>query len=594
MSDSETDQQAQDIDDSGTESEDSGFEGKHEPVPEMLSTGTALYEDLDQYLDEAWDPKTVGLDYYTEYGHILSDMFHDEMYQLNTGEYGGERGIAADLWESVIGYNPDTSDFDSKQAVYLYYDFTKFFNEIVDSYNKSVGQHGIIAATRKEKRLGKLELMKEIGTDKTERARLISSLLTLRKILKENNYPTGDEMGNYKDPYNPKSGPALGFNTFREWKIDRGKQVKPSVSREKRDKEWMPSVKENLIKKELAERSENRVRNVTESVDRLMKNEEMPVKPHPDPEMVFSEARIFSDTITDDTSEDEKDPGALFQDFDTVDNMMINSLKFPEPITQTMPKLEEHSEKSSSAPYYSVDEVESDIFSDPMIAPSSIEEKEEADAIQNVQNVVQPQQMQNLQYNANVGQFRVKQHNIPRLYNPNTILGGDHVIHSTAYEEIAYKRQAPMLKNYDNRFLNINPTTVFHRQYRESDPISGTSTHMRSKLGDFVHVAGGPRAIHIKILKRRMPDRVFQILASRILEHARSNDVLNVRLLRYIKRGNKRILSMLLNQDQMRTITNDNLERILHKAIKGSNHLVIKQANSGGPIFDRLINDSFL
>ena len=70
--------------------------------------------------------------------------------------------------------------------------------------------------------------------------------------------------------------------------------------------------------------------------------------------------------------------------------------------------------------------------------------------------------------------------------------------------------------------------------------------------------------------------------------------MLNVRLLRYVKRGNTRILSMLLNQDQMRTVTPENLERILKKAISGSKHLVLKQANSGGPMFDRLLDEDLL
>ena len=164
----------------------------------------------------------------------------------------------------------------------------------------------------------------------------------------------------------------------------------------------------------------------------------------------------------------------------------------------------------------------------------------------------------------------------------------------TAFDEVSYMREAPHTNEYNNRFLNVNPVSVFKRKYLQTDPISGTNSHLRGRLGDYVHIGGRQRAIHIKIMKKQLPSRVFQLLAARIREHANSNDVLNIRLLRYIKRGNQQILSMLLNAHQLRTITAENLQRILNKAVRGSNHLLLKQDNSHGPLFDRLESDSLL
>ena len=101
-------------------------------------------------------------------------------------------------------------------------------------------------------------------------------------------------------------------------------------------------------------------------------------------------------------------------------------------------------------------------------------------------------------------------------------------------------------------------------------------------MGEYVHIGSTRTAIHIKILNKRMPDRIFDLLASRILEHVRANDVLNPRLLRFMKRGGKRVLSMLMNQNQLRTSTDAQLKRVLIKAIRTSDHIVLKQANHGG------------
>lgn len=142
--------------------------------------------------------------------------------------------------------------------------------------------------------------------------------------------------------------------------------------------------------------------------------------------------------------------------------------------------------------------------------------------------------------------------------------------------------------------MNLNPISMFKKRYRESDPISGTNTHVRAKMGEYVHIGAKPRAIHIKLMKRELPPRVFQLLAARIREHSRSNDVLNIRLLRWVKRGRHKVLSLLLNANQLRNITDDNLQRILQKAIRGSNHLILKQDNSHGPMFERLESDTLL
>ena len=226
------------------------------------------------------------------------------------------------------------------------------------------------------------------------------------------------------------------------------------------------------------------------------------------------------------------------------------------------------------------------------------EEKLDEDiAFTDLKKIVRQQDIKHFKYDHGLRQFSVKQQNIPRVVRRPRIrsyLGGDHVIGSTAFEEVAYLRQPKSSKDFDNRFLNINPISVFKKRYKETDPISGTHTHVRAKMGKYVHIGARPRAIHIKIMKPRLPPRVFHLLAARIREHANSNDVLNIRLLRYIKRGGQKVLSMLLNTNQLRTITDDGLIKILQKAVKGSNHLLLKSDNSGGPLFDRLESDTLL
>ena len=78
------------------------------------------------------------------------------------------------------------------------------------------------------------------------------------------------------------------------------------------------------------------------------------------------------------------------------------------------------------------------------------------------------------------------------------------------------------------------------------------------------------------------------------MEHTHSNQVLNPRLLVVFKRKGKKIISMLMNAHQLRTTDSDNLIRIVKRAMRNSQHFILKQDNPGGHFHNLIKDDDIL
>jgi hypothetical protein len=117
---------------------------------------------------------------------------------------------------------------------------------------------------------------------------------------------------------------------------------------------------------------------------------------------------------------------------------------------------------------------------------------------------------------------------------------------------------------------------------------------MWGQLGEFIQISAKRSAIHIMIKSKKIPEKAIQILLSRIIEHAQSNQVVNPRLLSVQQKGNKKLLSMMLNADQLRTSDIRNLTRIFQKGMARSRHFILKQDSSGGLMHDRISQDNLL
>ena len=130
-------------------------------------------------------------------------------------------------------------------------------------------------------------------------------------------------------------------------------------------------------------------------------------------------------------------------------------------------------------------------------------------------------------------------HPAPRTFHViPTMIRGSHRIPDSAYTEVVYVQPPPeAVFDRNNTFFNVDPSARFIKKFKQTDPIHGAHSHLWGKLGDYVHISAQARAIHIRFLKKSVPDRIFRILVSRLMEHAASNQVINPRLLNVQKRG---------------------------------------------------------
>ena len=226
--------------------------------------------------------------------------------------------------------------------------------------------------------------------------------------------------------------------------------------------------------------------------------------------------------------------------------------------------------------------------------PSDVEIAEERAATFELAKTMHPRDMARMKWNRQIRQWSVKDEPQARVYSQReNILHGAHVINSTSHDEIVYL-QPPPESAYDNRFININPRTEFRRRVLRTDPISGTNSSFWGQIGNYIHISAKPRAIHITFLNKTIPDRALNILISRIIEHTRSNDIINPRLLYTYKLKGKKILSMIFNAQQLRTSSTENLKRVIQKALRRSRHFLLKQDNPGGVFHKVLQEDNVL
>jgi hypothetical protein len=227
--------------------------------------------------------------------------------------------------------------------------------------------------------------------------------------------------------------------------------------------------------------------------------------------------------------------------------------------------------------------------------PSEEEKKEEEEAREAMRPLMRGNDMRRLKWNRFTKQFTLESNiHHPRTFHIKpTMIRGSYTIPDNSYQEVVYV-QPPPVSAYNNRFLNINPAAQFIRHTKQTDPLHGAHSHYWTKLGDYVQISAQPRAIHIRFLKRKIPDKAINILISRIIEHAQSNQVINPRLLNVQTRGGKKILSMMLNANQLRTGTADHIASIFRRGLKRSQHFILKQDNRGGVLHDRVSNDDVL
>jgi hypothetical protein len=229
------------------------------------------------------------------------------------------------------------------------------------------------------------------------------------------------------------------------------------------------------------------------------------------------------------------------------------------------------------------------------------EEEEKQERFDELTRAVGQREASRYRWNRFTRNFTVKQERNVRVYRQRrensrrNMITGSYVIGGgdQNYEEIVFL-QEPHGKAYNNRFLNINPVRRFERNFRATDPISAAHSHLWGQLGEFIQISAQKSAIHIRILSKKIPDKAIQILLSRIIEHTQSNQVINPRLLSVQKKNNKKLVSMLMNADQLRTSDIQNLTRIFQRGMARSRHFILKQDSSGGRFHERISQDSLL
>ncbi len=189
------------------------------------------------------------------------------------------------------------------------------------------------------------------------------------------------------------------------------------------------------------------------------------------------------------------------------------------------------------------------------------------------------------------GNFRPKQNDRLRVFQPvrSHFLRRSHQIIGSQRDEMVYIKEP---SNRSGNFMKIDPRRQFANNVH-SDPISVTHHNQWGRIGQYFTIAAKPYAVHISI-KKKLTDHARELLLTRILEHAKSKDVRNPRLVGVFKRGSKKLVRAIFNSNQLR---NENFETLivrLKKEIRRMKHLILRQDSAGGKFHQRVADDDLL
>ncbi len=223
---------------------------------------------------------------------------------------------------------------------------------------------------------------------------------------------------------------------------------------------------------------------------------------------------------------------------------------------------------------------------------SEEEKQEERQRFNHLVGVVGSEVAQrDFEYDRYSKQFRLKQHDRLRVHQPiqSHFLRRRHNIIGAKRHEMVYIKEP---SRRSTTFLNIDPRIQFANNMY-SDPISVTHQNQWGRIGQYFNIAAKPYAVHITVLKK-LTDHARELLLTRILEHAKSKDVRNPRLVGVFKRGSKKLVRAIFNSNQLRNEKFEALLVRLKKEIRRMKHLILRQDSAGGKFHQRVVDNDLL
>ncbi len=162
--------------------------------------------------------------------------------------------------------------------------------------------------------------------------------------------------------------------------------------------------------------------------------------------------------------------------------------------------------------------------------------------------------------------------------------GGDYEVPHTAYHEIIYAHLPPREMIERGHF----PGMAESMRRKASEPTTGYSKW--ATIGDVMVVTGGARRVKFHMKRGKIiPQRIFKVLATRILDHART--VTNPRLMVRGKRKGKATYRLTVSSEDFKTMTIMKLTQWLRKLFKTSQDVILSQDSVGGLLHNLIEED---
>ncbi len=162
--------------------------------------------------------------------------------------------------------------------------------------------------------------------------------------------------------------------------------------------------------------------------------------------------------------------------------------------------------------------------------------------------------------------------------------GGDYEVPHTAYHEIVYAHLPPREMVERGYFPGMGES--IRRKVRE--PTTGYSKW--ATIGDVMVVTGSARRVKFHMKRgQKVPQRIFEVLATRILQHART--VTNPRLMVRARRKGKATYRISISEEEFKTMSLRKLTKWLRRLFKTSQDVILSQDSIGGLLHQLIEED---
>ena len=206
----------------------------------------------------------------------------------------------------------------------------------------------------------------------------------------------------------------------------------------------------------------------------------------------------------------------------------------------------------------------------------TIAEQEERDRrLREAHRGVPSHRREHIRYDPRTQRMSINQHRNRHEFFQQVANGGDYEVPTTAYHEIVYAHLPPREMLERGHF----PGMAESIRRKEREPTTGYNKW--ATIGDVMVVTGGGRRVKFHMKRgKRIPQRIFKVLATRLLQHIRT--VTNPRLMVRGKRKGKATYRITVSTEDFKTMTITKLTDWLRRIFKTSQDVILSQDSFGG------------